>query len=148
MVAAVGKEHIVLDLSARKRRHHHYVVTDRWQTYTSLRIEPELFFRLQDYCDEYLVHAADVEGLTTGIDEEVLSVLAEYAVYGDDKNADGQSRHGRNPITYAGGIASYEDIDTIRELGRGRINITIGSALDLFGGDLNYETVLTMCNHL
>ena len=138
MVKAAGKEHIVLDLSVRKRRHNFYVVTDRWQTFTSLRLEPKLLKELEPYCDEYLVHAADVEGKTSGIDEEVLSILAEYAK-GEDKT---------NSITYAGGISTYEDIETIKELGDGNINITIGSAMDLFGGDLNYETVMTMCNHL
>ena len=131
MVDAVGAEHIVLDLSARKRKNHHYVVTDRWQTFTSQRITPELFYELEGYCDEYLVHAADVEGQSAGIDDEVLSVLAKY--------------EGKNAVTYAGGIASYGDIEHIREIGGGKINITIGSAMDLFGGDLNYETVRRMC---
>ncbi len=131
MVDAVGAEHIVLDLSARKRKNHHYVVTDRWQTYTSQRITPELFYELEGYCDEYLVHAADVEGQAAGIDDEVLTVLAQY--------------EGKNAITYAGGISSYEDIEHIREISNGKINITIGSAMDLFGGDLNYETVRRMC---
>ncbi len=130
MVKAVGAEHLVIDLSARKRHHNHYVVTDRWQTFTSQRVEPELFYKLDPCCDEYLIHAVDMEGKNTGIDEEVLEILSGY---------DG------HPITYAGGISSYEDVERIRELGRGRINITVGSALDLFGGDLNYETVKKMC---
>ena len=133
LVDTVGREHIVLDLSARKRRNHHYVVTDRWQTFTRERVEPELFYRLESYCDEYLIHAVDMEGKNTGIHEEVLEILSGY---------DGL------PVTYAGGISPYADIDTIREKGDGRINITIGSAMDLFGGELNYETVLTMCAHI
>ncbi len=130
MVDTVGAEHLVIDLSARKRRNHHYVVTDRWQTYTSQRITPELFYELEKYCAEFLVHAVDMEGKSTGIDDEVLEILARY---------DG------HPVTYAGGISSYEDIEKIREYGGGRINITVGSALDLFGGELNYETVKKMC---
>ncbi len=131
MTEAVGREHMVLDLTARRRHLHYYVVTDRWQTFTGQQITPELFSRLEPFCDEYLVHAADVEGLAAGVDDEVLSVLSQY--------------EGKNAVTYAGGISSYEDIEKIRDIGRGRINITIGSALDLFGGELNYETVRRMC---
>ena len=130
MVDAVGRDHIVLDLSARKRYAHHYVVTDRWQTFTDERIELELFKKLEPYCSEFLVHAVDIEGKGTGIDDEVLDILSRY---------DGK------PVTYAGGISTYEDIEHIREVGKNRINITIGSALDLFGGELNYETVKKMC---
>lgn len=127
LVEAVGKEHIVLDLSCRKRDDAYYIVTDRWQTFTKERITPELLDRLSAFCDEFLIHAADVEGKCAGIEEDLVRLLGSW---------------GKIPITYAGGISDYQDIEEIRELGEGRINITIGSALDLFGGDLNYETVL------
>ena len=127
---AVGKEHIVLDLSCKKHHRNYYVVTNRWQTFTKEQVNRELLEKLSEYCDEYLIHAADVEGKTLGIDEELIHILSAYE---------------GNPVTYAGGISSYEDIDKIYEYSGGKINITIGSALDLFGGELNYETVKQMC---
>ena len=130
LVAAVGKDHIVLDLSAKKHHKNYYVVTNRWQTFTKEVVDKELLEKLSVYCDEFLVHAVDVEGKSEGVDEELIGILSEYE---------------GNPITYAGGIAEYDDIDTILEASNGRIHITIGSALDLFGGDLNYETVKQMC---
>ena len=127
---AVGKEHIVLDLSCKKHHKNYYVVTNRWQTFTKEQVNKELLERLSMYCDEFLIHAADVEGMAEGVDEELIEILSEYE---------------GNPVTYAGGIAEYDDIDTIYEHSAGRLNITIGSALDLFGGELNYETVKQMC---
>ncbi|MBE5907831.1 MAG: phosphoribosylformimino-5-aminoimidazole carboxamide ribotide isomerase [Lachnospiraceae bacterium] len=128
LVAAVGKEHIVLDLSCKKRHANYYIVTDRWQNYTHEQVTVELLEELSKYCDEFLIHAADVEGQKSGIDEELVEILAEY---------DGI------PVTYAGGVGSYDDILDMKRIGRGKINLTIGSALDLFGGTLNYETVRT-----
>ncbi len=127
LVAAVGKEHIVLDLSCRRRDDDYYIVTDRWQTFTKEKICDEILDELSVYCDEFLIHAADVEGKCQGIEEELVSLLGAW---------------GKIPITYAGGISDYQDIADIKELGDGKLNITIGSALDLFGGPLNYETVL------
>ncbi len=127
LVEAVGKEHIVLDLSCRKHDDDYYIVTDRWQKFTKERITHELLDELSAYCDEFLVHAADVEGKCQGIEEELVELLGSW---------------GKIPITYAGGISDYQDIADIRELGQGHLDITIGSALDLFGGPLNYETVL------
>ncbi|MBQ2317673.1 MAG: phosphoribosylformimino-5-aminoimidazole carboxamide ribotide isomerase, partial [Lachnospiraceae bacterium] len=128
LVAAVGKEHIVLDLSCKKRHANYYIVTDRWQNFTHEQVTVELLEQLSQYCDEFLIHAADVEGQKSGIDEELVAILAEY---------DGI------PVTYAGGVGSYDDILDMKRIGRGKINLTIGSALDLFGGTLNYETVRT-----
>lgn len=127
---AVGKEHIVLDLSCRKHHRHYYVVTDRWQTFTKEEVTVELLEQLSEYCDEFLIHAADVEGKSQGVDKELLEILSAY-----DKN----------PVTYAGGVSDYDDIELIQTVGKGRLNVTIGSSLDLFGGDLNYETVKQMC---
>lgn len=124
---AVGKEHIVLDLSCRQADDDYYIVTDRWQKFTKEKITEELLDQLSEYCDEFLIHAADVEGKCQGIEENLVRMLGAW---------------GKIPITYAGGISEYQDISRIKELGDGKIHITIGSALDLFGGNLNYETVL------
>ncbi len=128
LVDAVGKEHIVLDISCRKLDDDYYIVTDRWQNFTKERITPELLDELSQYCDEFLIHAADVEGKCQGIEEELVQLLGAW---------------GKIPMTYAGGISDYQDIEDIKELGQGKLNITIGSALDLFGGPMNYETVLS-----
>ena len=128
LVDAVGKEHIVLDISCRKLDDDYYIVTDRWQNFTKERIRPELLYELSQYCDEFLIHAADVEGKCQGIEEELVQLLGAW---------------GKIPMTYAGGISDYQDIEDIKELGQGKLNITIGSALDLFGGPMNYETVLS-----
>lgn len=127
MVDTVGKEHLVLDLSCREKDGTYYVVTDRWQKFTEEAITPDFLDKLSLCCDEFLVHAADVEGKAAGIDENVVKLFGNWA---------------QIPITYAGGISSYDDIELIKEMSDGKLNITIGSALDLFGGELNYETVL------
>ncbi len=127
LVAVCGKERLVIDLSCKKSGGDYYVVTDRWTKLTENVVDRELMARLSSYCSEYLIHAADVEGKTGGVDEELIARLAEW---------DGI------PITYAGGVSTYDDILTVKEIGRGRINLTIGSALDIYGGSLNYETVL------
>lgn len=120
----VGKRHLVLDLSVRERDGKYYVVTDRWQKFTDVELTAELVNSLSYQCDEFLVHAVNVEGTGTGIDEKVLAILSD---------AKG------NPVTYAGGIATYEDIDTIREIGGKRVNFTVGSRLDIFGGELSFD---------
>lgn len=127
MVDTVGREHLVLDLSCREKDGTYYVVTDRWQKFTEEAITPDFLDKLSLCCDEFLVHAADVEGKAAGIDENVVKLFGNWA---------------QIPITYAGGISSYDDIELIKEMSDGKLNITIGSALDLFGGELNYETVL------
>ncbi len=127
LLLAVGREHIVLDLSCRKRDEGYYIVTDRWQKFTELAVDAELLTKLAGYCDEFLVHAVDVEGKSAGIDEELLAILAKYE---------------GNPVTYAGGIHSYDAIKKIEEVGQGRIDYTVGSALDLFGGSLSYQALV------
>lgn len=122
----IGKSHLVLDLSCRKRDGDYYIVTDRWQKFTKEIVTERLLDRLALYADEYLIHAVDVEGKSQGIEEELVTFLGKW-----DKI----------PVTYAGGVHSYEDLDRIKELGNGRLNVTIGSALDLFGGDLSYRSV-------
>ena len=133
LVDTVGKERIVLDVSCRKKDDDYYIVTDRWQNFTKERITEELLDDLSAYCDEFLVHAADVEGKCQGIEEDLVRLLGNW---------------GKIPMTYAGGISDYQDIADIKEIGQGNLNITIGSALDLFGGPLNYETVLSYVQDL
>ncbi len=128
LVDAVGKEHIVLDLSCRRKEDDYYIVTDRWQKFTSEVVSPELFEALSDYCDEFLVHAVDVEGKAGGVDENLARLLAGCAA--DFK------------ITYAGGVRSLDDIDILAKAGSKNIDVTIGSALDIFGGNLKLEDVV------
>ncbi|MGN0131521.1 MAG: phosphoribosylformimino-5-aminoimidazole carboxamide ribotide isomerase [Lachnospiraceae bacterium] len=129
--AAVGKEHIVLDLSARKYEDGYYVMTDRWQKKSAEKVDLDLLESLSVYCDEYLIHAVDVEGKNSGIETELVEMLSSY---------DGL------PVTYAGGVHSYEDLEMLRSLGKNRINVTIGSALDLFGGELEFERICDLCS--
>lgn len=124
----VGKERLVLDLSCRWREDGYYVVTDRWQKFTGLRIGPAMLDDLASYCAEFLVHAVDVEGKCMGIDTRLLDLLAASVPV---------------PTTYAGGVTSLGDLDRIRTGGRGRIDVTVGSALDIFGGSgLRYRDVV------
>lgn len=124
LIAAVGKEHIVIDLSCRKNNGSYHVVTDRWQTFTDVVVSLETLKELADYCDEFLIHGVDVEGMKQGIDTELLELLART----DDVS-----------ITYAGGVKNMSDVDTIEKIGKGKIDYTVGSALDLFGGDLSFR---------
>ena len=124
---AVGKEHLVLDLSCRKRDGAYYIVTDRWQKFTEEVIREELLDELAGFCDEFLIHAVDVEGKASGIETE----LAEYL-----------GNWGKIPVTYAGGVGSFSDLEQLKRLGKNKLNVTIGSALDLFGGSMAYEKVL------
>ena len=126
LVKAVGKEHIVLDLSCRRRDGRYYIVTDRWQHFTDVEVTHKVLDSLSGYCDEFLVHAVDVEGKSAGIDEELAKILGEFDMI---------------PVTYAGGIASLEDIEHFRKKTGGKVDFTIGSALDLFGGHLPYEQI-------
>lgn len=123
----VGPEHIVIDLSCRKKEEDYYIVTDRWQKYTESRLTEKTLELFSGFCDEFLVHAVDVEGKAEGIEENVVKLLGNW---------------GKKKITYAGGIHSFYDLDRLKELGRGRVDVTIGSALDIFGGSMNFDEVL------
>jgi phosphoribosylformimino-5-aminoimidazole carboxamide ribotide isomerase len=119
LVAAIGKQRLVLDLSCRKRGADYFVVTDRWQKFTELAIARDTLEQLAKHCDEFLIHAADVEGLCRGIDSELVEKLAHWTPI---------------PTTYAGGAKSLADLAAVTRLSKGRIDLTIGSALDIFGG--------------
>ena len=127
---AVGREHIVLDLSCRKKNGSYYIVTDRWQKFTDTVLTKEVLDELTEHCDEFLIHAVDVEGKASGIETELVAMLGEW--------------QGR-PVTYAGGVGSFEDLEQLRSIGRGCVDVTIGSALDLFGGNMSHKKVFELC---
>lgn len=117
--AEAGKERLVLDLSCRKTHSGWNIATDRWQTVTSTAVDAKTLSELAGHCDEFLIHAADVEGLQGGIDEALVSLLGDHVSI---------------PTTYAGGARSINDLKRVHELSKGRVDLTIGSALDIFGG--------------
>ncbi len=131
LAALVGREHLVLDLSCRRREGRYYVVTDRWQRFTDQCVDRALMEELAGYCDEFLVHGVNVEGTGGGIDRELVGILAAFSGI---------------PVTYAGGIGSYEDLELLRQLSDGRMDYTVGSALDLFGGTLKFDEIVTNFN--
>lgn len=122
LLREVGKEKIVLDLSCKNFGGEYFVVTDRWQKKTDVLLS-DAIKELSSCCDEFLVHAANVEGLGQGVDENVIKALAKSPV----------------PATYAGGVSCEKDIDIINLLGGSKVDFTVGSALDLFGGKLSFE---------
>ncbi len=122
----IGKNRLVLDLSCRFDGNEYYVVTDRWQKMTKEKFDLALIEKLGDYCDEFLVHAVDVEGKSAGIEKKIVEMLGHV-----EKNA----------VTYAGGIHSMQDVEFIKDRGNSKVDFTIGSALDLFGGDIKYKDV-------
>jgi phosphoribosylformimino-5-aminoimidazole carboxamide ribotide isomerase len=128
LVAKIGRSRLVLDLSCRRRNDAYCVVTDRFQRFTEVVLGGDVLLKLAERCDEFLVHAVDVEGLCQGIDEELVGKLAVWSPI---------------PVTYAGGAKSLTDLETVTRIGHGKIDLTIGSALDIFGGDgVRYEDVV------
>jgi phosphoribosylformimino-5-aminoimidazole carboxamide ribotide isomerase len=119
LVGATGAERLVIDLSCRRTAHGWTVAMDRWQTLTDLDVTPAVLDRLAPSCAEFLIHAADVEGLCRGIDAGLVAMLGVW---------------GGCPITYAGGAATMADVEKVQELSGGKVDLTVGSALDLFGG--------------
>ena len=119
LVNSVGRNRLVLDLSCRKRDGEYLVVTDRWQKFTDMVVSETVLHELAGHCDEFLIHAVDVEGLCQGIDLELVSKLSQWTPI---------------PTTYAGGARSMADLEAVTQAGKGRIHLTIGSALDIFGG--------------
>ena len=134
LVEAIGKARLVLDLSCRRRGAGYFVVTDRWQKFTDLAISRVNLEKLSALCAEFLIHAVDVEGLCRGIDQELVSNLGQWSPI---------------PTTYAGGASSLADLEAVTRLGQGRIDLTIGSALDIFGGSgVRYEDVVAFNRRL
>lgn len=137
MVRAVGKKHLVLDLSCRKQENGSYVVvTDRWQKLTRLVISEGTMDFLAEFCDEFLIHAADVEGKRAGVEEDLAELLG------------GWQKKSRFPVTYAGGVHVLEDLSKIAASSGGRMDVTVGSALDLFGGNLKLQELKEMAEKL
>ena len=137
LLQEVGREHVVLDVSCRRvypqtedgeqKEAEYRIVTDRWQRFTEVSVSKETLRELAGFCDEFLIHAVDVEGMCSGIEQELAARLGNYSLH---------------PMTYAGGVSELSDIETLYRLGRGNLDVTVGSALDLFGGSLRYEDVL------
>jgi phosphoribosylformimino-5-aminoimidazole carboxamide ribotide isomerase len=133
LVDRIGKERLVLDLSCRRKPSDpdpegpYFVVTDKWQKFTDYPVNQETLEKLGSYCDEFLVHGVDVEGKQCGILEDLVILLGQYSPV---------------PVTYAGGVRSLQDLEHVQELGQGKVDCTVGSALDIFGGALPYEQVV------
>lgn len=131
LLAETGKEHLVLDLSCRRKGEDYFVAADRWRTYTDLKVNRETLEMLASSAAEFLIHAVDVEGKQAGIDTELLEILSK-----------------ESPIecVYAGGIRTLDDVELIEKASSGRVHYTIGSALDIFGGSLSYSDVVAHNN--
>ncbi|WP_300460670.1 phosphoribosylformimino-5-aminoimidazole carboxamide ribotide isomerase [Desulfobacula sp.] len=127
LVHRVGKDNLVLDLSCRKKDDRFWIVTDRWQKYTDVAVNKETLVHLASYCDEFLVHGVDVEGRMQGIQTDLVALLGEHCPI---------------PVTYAGGAGDFSDLDLVKRLGQNRVDLTIGSALDIFGGTIPYRDVV------
>jgi len=131
LVQISGKDRLVLDLSCRKQPNdkdgHYYVVTDKWQQFTDFVVNAENLQHLAKYCDEFLVHGVDVEGQQCGILPDLVTLLGQASPI---------------PVTYAGGVRSLDDLNLVQELGQGKVDCTVGSALDIFGGSLPYQAVV------
>lgn len=115
----VGKDRLVLDLSCRYKDGAYWVVTDRWQNFTNTKITNDTLDFFAKFCQEFLIHGVDVEGKSSGIENDLVKILGRWA---------------KIPVTYAGGISSWQDIEEIKKSGQEKIDFTIGSALDIFGG--------------
>jgi len=132
LVATVGHDRLVLDLSCRKNDDQYFVATDRWQTFTETVVDAESLRQLSGSCCEFLVHGVDVEGKQQGMDEVLIGLLAEHSAI---------------PCVYAGGVRNFHDLEKLNKAGQGRIDVTIGSALDIFGGTLPYRDVVEYCRN-
>ena len=135
LVSLVDKRRLVLDLSCRRKPEDptgpFYVVTNKWTMYTDCMVNEESLVDLAQYCDEFLVHGVDVEGKRCGIEEELVALLGRCSPI---------------PVTYAGGVRSLEDLELVKRLGGDRVDCTVGSALDIFGGELSYNSVVEWSN--
>ena len=127
LTKSVGKQRLVLDLSCRKRDGKFYIVTDRWQNFTEVELNEATIEKFSKHCDEFLIHAVDAEGKAKGIQPEVAEIMGSFC---------------KIPSTYAGGISSLEDNELLRKTGKDRIDFTVGSALDIFGGNVPFEKLI------
>lgn len=127
MKETVGKERLVLDLSCRRKEDSYYIVTDRWQKYTDCIVDEQTLDMLMPYCSEYLIHAVDVEGKASGIEKDLAALLGKWH---------------KIPVTYAGGVGTLADLEELRILGQGYLDVTVGSALDLFGGPIPFAELV------
>lgn len=130
LIEAVGTDKLVIDLSCRKKDGHYYVVTDRWQTFTDYIVNEHSLKTLGGLCAEFLIHGVDVEGKQQGMEEDLIKLLADHCPI---------------PCTYAGGVRNFQDLEKLEKAGQGRIDVTIGSALDIFGGKMGYKDVVEFC---
>lgn len=126
IIDVIGKDKLVLDLSCRKVDNKYYIATNRWTVVSNIEVNEKLFYELANYCDEFLVHAVDVEGKGKGIDIELIQNMSKWS---------------KSKITYAGGVSNFSDLEIIKENAK-NIDVTIGSALDIFGGNLKYRDVV------
>lgn len=124
--AVAGRDRLVIDLSCRKRGEDYYIVTDRWQKFTDVKLDKSALDMFAEYCSEFLIHAVDVEGKASGVEKKLAEMLGDWEGI---------------PVTYAGGIGSYSDLDVLKQAGRGKLDFTVGSALDIFGGSLDFEKI-------
>ncbi len=129
--SSVGRERLVLDLSCRRKGEEYVIVTDRWQKFTEVVLNERTLEKLAGSCDEFLIHAVDVEGKARGIEENLVRMLGNWQGL---------------PVTYAGGVGCFEDLEKLKVLGKDAVDVTVGSALDLFGGDMPYRKVLEFCD--
>lgn len=130
LVLAVGKEHLVIDLSCRMRDGKWFVVTDKWTKFSDFEVNADSIAYIEGFCDELLIHAVDVEGKKGGMQESLVRDLAEWTSI---------------PTTYAGGVRSLADLEKFKQIADGKLHVTIGSALSIFGGDLSYARVINYC---
>lgn len=126
----IGKEHLVIDLSCKMRDGKWFVMTDKWTTFSHFEVNAASIAYIEDFCDELLIHAVDVEGKKGGMQESLVQDLADWTSI---------------PTTYAGGVRSIEDLEKFNQLAHGKLHVTIGSALSIFGGDLPYTDVVEYC---
>lgn len=127
IVDVVGKERLVIDLSCKAKDGKWFVVTNQWKQFSDFEVNEQNIRHLEQYCDEFLVHAVDVEGKQSGIQQTLVADLAKWVSI---------------PTTYAGGARSLEDIAIFHEISEGKLDLTIGSALSIFGGNLDYDIAL------
>ncbi len=128
--SCVGRERLVLDLSCRRLGDEYRIVTDRWQKFTDVAVTPAVLENLKGYCSEFLIHAVDVEGKASGIETGLVRMMAGLSDF---------------PVTYAGGVGRFADLEELCRAGENRVDVTIGSALNLFGGPMDWEEVLKIC---